>query len=236
MQLVISLGFLYGFYRINRTVTVLQTELSNQNTTSNKLNQIADSIEYQIHLSDLKDSLDKDSMDKQKPAANKKPVSVKKKNNKVLTTPPIPIRVVSDEIRMYEYDYKNELALSKTESITEIKGALLIKYNGQKQLVDYKAYIEMKQANEEAIGTAQRLTFKCIGCEVKPDNSFRCIFQEIPLPAANELYAQNPRKLSVSIEGSFQNSIMNGLLTWNEIGGRPAYVRIKLPLKKVDNP
>lgn len=146
--------------------------------------------------------------------------------------PPETLNIVAnEEIKMFKYQFDQELTISKFETITDLKGHFLIKYDAKRQPKDYKAQIEMKQADELS-STIQNLTFRCLGCELKPDTTFRCIFQEIPLPAPNELYAQNPRKLSVSITGSLVNFGVTGLLTWNEVGGRPAWVRIKMKLQE----
>jgi len=245
IQGIVSIVFLYFFYRINKSTTVLNDELVLQTATSKKLHQIVDSIEQQIAFFNPKDSVIKNVISAHPDTAKKRQPPLQKSSEKTQSTAKpgeqiktVPVRTifVTEETKMFEYGFSYEIRLSNSTTITEITGVLLITYSVQKQPKGCKAQIEMKQTDEENNGTVQKLTFRCIKCEAKPDNTFNCIFQENPLPAANELDAQNPRKLSISLTGSLDNSVMNGLLTWNEVSGRPAWARIKMVLKERNQP
>ena len=244
IQGLTSIVFLYAFYQLNKTTAVLDAELNHQITTSQKLQRIVDSIEQQIVFFSFENSLKKsisiqplDTGRKRNLSPQKNsvtPQSSLKPGEKIKAPSNVPVIVVTEETKTYEYEFSEELRLSNWETITEIKGTLNIKYDVQKQPKNYNAQIEMKQTNEKYNGAVQKLTFRCFGCEVKPDNNFLCIFEENPLPAANELDAQNPRKLAITITGSLDNLGMNGLLEWKEVSGRPMTLRIKMVLKKTN--
>lgn len=147
-------------------------------------------------------------------------------------TPPPPVSSSSmKEIRTYAYQNNDGIEIREFEIINHIECLLLIQFDEQKIPITAMGDITMRQMDEETNKT-YTVSFKRISARVNSDKSFQFIFQENPLPPANELDAQNPRMLSISISGIADDQEIKGQLAWRDINGRPRTIPIKMSMIK----
>jgi hypothetical protein len=189
--------FVYFFYKMDKTVEVLQEKIEVKNRTSKQLHSLLDSIERELtffNTDTMKRNITKNPVRSVKHAKSPQKVVVSR-GNTVKEETKINVPVVSNpasmkEIRMYTYRCDGEIRVREYETVTHVECLLNIQFDENKMPIDSRADMSIQQRDDET-NKVVKLAFKQISSQLNPDRSFRFLFREIPLPAANELDAQN---------------------------------------------